>query len=242
MATERLQRCAAAGSVALAALVVACGGEVLAALSFIGSAGGDWRVDDPAQAGFQQRQNCGPQANESCRINIQPIGTQDLYATDFGLSFTGTLPGCPSTSRTDGRATGNRIALPNCFTGQYVTINEALSDDGTVRAYFDTAVPNLTTGVWVEIQDGRRRFKFTSNASARDIVAVTGCELTSPVTALTATVSAASIDDGRLQTAITQFSVGGQNWTGAFVGLSGMRLVRGNETMELQRRNESGAC
>jgi hypothetical protein len=240
MATRRMRWCAAAGAVA--ALVAACGGEVLAALSFIGSAGGDWRVDDAAQAGFQQRQNCGPQSNDFCTINIQPIGTQDLYATDFGLSFTGTLPGCPSTSRTDGRATDTRIVLPGCFTGRYLTINEALSDDSTVRAFFDSAVPNLTTGVWVEIQDGRRRFKFTSNASVRDIVAVTGCELTSPVSTLTATVSAASINDGRLQTAITQFSVGGQNWTGAFVGLSGMRLVRGNEVMELQRRNESGAC
>lgn len=239
MEARQMRWCAAAGA---AALVVACGGEVLAALSFIGSAGGDWRVDDPAQAGFQQRQNCGPQSNDFCTINIQPIGTQDVYATDFGLSFTGNLPGCPSAARNDGRATGNRIVLPSCFTGQYVTINEALSDDGSVRAFFDSAVPNLTTGVWVEIQDGRRRFKFTSNSNVQAITAVTGCELTSPVTPLAATISAASIDDGRLQTAITQFAVGGQNWTGAFVGLSGMRLVRGSEVMELQRRNESGAC
>lgn len=239
MAARQMQWCAAAGA---AALVVACGGEVLAALSFIGSAGGDWRVDDPALAGFQQRQNCGAQSNESCAINIQPIGTQSLYASDFALSYTGNLPGCPAVARTDGRATGKRISLPGCFSGQYLTINEALSDDGTVRAFFDTSVPDLTTGVWVEIQDGRRRFKFKNNPVAQDVTAIQGCELTTPPTTVTATVSAASIDAGRLQTTIAPFTIGTQTWSGEFVGLSGMRLVRSGEGLELERRNESGSC
>lgn len=242
MAAWQVRCCAAAGAVAVAAVVAACGGEVLAALSFIGSAGGDWRVDDPAQAGFQQRQNCGPGQNDSCRINIQPIGTQSLYASDFALSFTGSLPGCPAVARTDGRATGKRISLPGCFSGQYLTINEALSDDGTVRAYFDSSVPDMTSGVWVEIQDGRRRFKFSNNPVARDITAILGCELTTPATTVTATVSAASIDDGRLQTVINPFTIGTQAWSGEFVGLSGMRLVRGSEVLELERRNEAGSC
>lgn len=237
MAKQRAWQAAALTAV----LAAACGGDVLSVLVFVGSAGGDWRVDDPAVAGFQARLGCGG-AQTECRINIQPIGNPDVFTNDFGLSYTGNLSGCPgATARTDGRAAGERITLPGCFTGRYVTINEALSDDGTVRAFFDSAVPNLTTGVWVEIQEGRRRFKFTSNAQVRQVNAVLGCELTSPLTPVTATVSAASIDDGRLQTVFTQFTIGGQAWSASFVGMSAMRLTRGGETLDLQRRNENVA-
>lgn len=220
----------------LAAGLGACGGgDILAIVSFIGSAGGDWRFDDPAVAGFQQRSNCSPLGGSTlCRINIQPIGGQDLFASDFALSYTGNLPGCPAVARTDGRATGTRINLPGCFSGNYVTINEALADNGIDRAFFDSAVPTLPQGVWVEIQDEQRRFKFTSNSA--------GCELTNPRTAVAVTILPADLDVPRLQTAITNFTVGGQTWTGSFTGMSGMRLTRGNDVMELERRNLPDNC
>lgn len=242
-------------AVSLAAAVVACGGEVVAIVSFLGSAGGDWVVDDPAIAGFQRRSDCGNARNADCFVNIQIDGGRSLYATDFAVKFSGNvLPGCPAgpvgelpapdpNALGNGRISGDRISLPGCFVGRYVTINEAVSDDGLVRAYFDSELPNLTEGVWVEIQDERRRFKFTNNAFVRDTTNVAGCELTSPaVTPLTATVVAADRDGGRLQTEISAFTVGGQTWTGRFVGISGMKLTRGGEVLELERRDLSGSC
>jgi hypothetical protein len=233
MRTPTLPQAARVG--ALAALLAACGGgDILAIVSFVGSVGGDWTFDNPQQAGFQARTNCGPGGNEPCVINIQPIGGQNIFASDFALSYTGTLPGCPTNvARTDGRASGTRITLPGCFSGNYVTINEALADNGVDRAFFDSAVPSLAEGVWVEIQAGQRRFKFNNNAS--------GCELTTPRTPVAVTITPADIP-ARLQTTIDAFTVGALTYSGSFVGMSGMRLTRGSEVLELERRDLAGAC
>jgi hypothetical protein len=230
----------------VAPAVAACGGgEILAIVSFIGSAGGDWRFDDAAAAGFQQRSNCGELRNELCFINIQRLEPRNDYATDFAVSYTGNLvAGCPSgepqdEAREDGIVRGKRIVLPGCFSGQYVTINEVVSDNGD-RAFFDSELPDLTGGVWVEIQDGIRRFKFSTDNQG----ALAGCELTlptrTPVTAIT--IVPADLDSGRLQTEITDFTVGGTTWSGRFEGMSGMRLTRGSEVLELQRRDLPDAC
>jgi hypothetical protein len=226
---------AGAAASAATALLVACGGgEIVAVFSFIGSAGGDWVVDDPAQTGFQQRRDCGPGDDEGCVINIQPIN-RSPFASAFGVSFTGNLQGCPDVARRDGTVAGDRIELPGCFSGRYLSINEVVSNDGRVRAHFDTEVPELTTGVWVEIQRERRRFKFQSNSA--------GCELTTPVrTAVAVTIEPADLGAGRLQTLITAFTIGGETWSGNFVGISGIRLTRGGELLELQRRDLNDAC
>lgn len=219
------------------AVLAACGGaDILAIVSFVGSAGGDWRFDNPQVAGFQQRNNCGPGANEACRINIQPIGTQSLFASDFAVSYTGNyVAGCPAnTARTDGSVSGTRIVLPGCFSGNYVTINEALADNGVDRAFFDSSPPQLAPGVWVEIQDEQRRFKFNNNSS--------GCELTTPRTAVAVAIEFADLDVPITQTTITSFTVGGATYTGSFVGMSGMRLTRGSEVLELERRDLAAAC
>lgn len=238
---------ALASATALATALVACGGgEILAIVSFVGSAGGDWQVDDPALAGFQSRSDCGVPANQDCAVNIQISGVRSLYGTDFNVTYTGNLPGCPSGSGADpakaGTVSGQRITLPDCFTGRYVTINEALSDDGSIRAFFDSEVPNLTEGVWVEIQDEQRRFKFTSDPFVRDTTDVAGCELTSPATTpASLTVAAADIGAGRLQTELT-LTVAGEVWSGSFEGISGMKLTRGTEVLALQRRDLAGGC
>ena len=223
------------------AALAACGGETVAVLGFLGSAGGSWLQDDKpgegaGEVGLQLRETCGD-GTETCFVNIQPAsGEQSLYATDFDLTFTSNLPGCAASGT--GRASGPRLTLTGCFSGAYVNINQALSDDGTKRMFFNFT-PDLVSGVWVEIQHGQRRFAF----SAKD----RGCELTSPTTtAVAIALSPADIRNpaGPFETTISSFAIagGGAAWQGRFVGVSGMRLTRGNEVLELQRREGTDTC
>lgn len=220
----------------LAALALtACGGGALLVLGFIGSAGGDWVQDaDASQAGLQVRSTCGPGGNDDCVINIQPVGGQDLYATAFDLTYTSNLPGCPANGA--GTANGPRLELNGCFRGAYLNINQALSDSGTVRMFFNFTPP-LNQGVWVELQQGMRRFAFTDNSS--------GCELGSPNTPVAVNIVSADIrNGGPFETTIQSFTIAGQGgaWSGTFVGVSGMRLTRGSEVLELQRQQGSATC
>lgn len=223
------------------AVMAACGGETVAVLGFIGSAGGNWLQDDkPGEAqgdvGLQLRSNCGG-GNDACVINIQPAsGTESLFATDFDVSFTSNLPGCLASGT--GRASGSRLTLTNCFSGQYATINQAVSDNGATRMFFDFT-PSLAQGVWTEIHSGQRRFAFRNN----DI----GCELSGTTTRQVAvTLSESDVTNlgGPYETTISSFTIAGDGaaWQGRFVGVSGMRLTRGNEVLELQRRQGSDTC
>lgn len=228
---RRFQLIVASAGLAL----TACGGGALLVLGFIGSAGGDWVQDgDLTQDGLQVRSTCGPGGTDDCVINIQPVGGQDLYATAFDLTFTSNLPGCPANGA--GTANGRRLELTGCFSGAYVNINQALSDSGTVRMFFNFTPP-LNQGVWVELQQGMRRFAFTDNSS--------GCELGSPNTPVAVTIVSADIrNGGPFETTIQSFTIAGQGgaWSGSFVGVSGMRLTRGSEVLELQRQQGSAAC
>lgn len=223
------------------AALAACGGETVAVLGFIGSAGGSWFQDaKPAEGagevGLQLRSSCGAGADD-CFINIQPAaGNQSLYAAAFDVTFTSNLPGC-ATSGT-GRASAARLTLTGCFSGDYVNINQALSDDRATRMFFNFT-PNLAQGVWSEIQSGQRRFAFISNGQ--------GCELASPTARqVTVVLSPADIRNpaGPFETTISSFTIAGDGaaWQGRFVGVSGMRLVRGNEVLELERRAGSASC
>jgi hypothetical protein len=223
-------------SLAGSCLLVACGGGALLVLGFIGSAGGDWVQDDqPAVAGLQIRSTCGAAGNNECRINIQPVGGQDLYAKAFDLSYTSNLPACPSNGT--GRADGNRLDLAGCFTGAYVNVNQAVSDNGQVRMFFNFT-PVLNQGVWVELQQGQRRFAFSNNSS--------GCELGATKVPVTVNIVLSDIRNpaGPFETTIGSFAIqgGGAAWSGQFVGVSGMRLTRGNEVLELERRQGSETC
>jgi len=225
----------------LAALAACGGGEVVAVLGFIGSAGGSWLQDDkPAEGagevGLQLRSTCGAGAEE-CFINIQPAaGSQSLYGEAFDVTFTSNLPGCATSGA--GRASGTRLTLTGCFSGEYVTINQALSDDRATRMFFNFT-PDLAQGVWVEIQTGQRRFAFISNGQ--------GCELSSPTARqVTVVLNRSDIRNpaGPFETTISSFAIAGDAtaWQGRFVGVSGMRLVRGNEVLELERRTGSASC
>lgn len=215
--------------------LAACGGGALLVLGFIGSAGGDWLQDDQAAvAGLQLRSTCGPAGNDDCRINIQPVGGQDLFSSAFDLSYTSNLPGCLASG--SGRADGQRLVLTGCFSGAYVNINQALSDNGTVRMFFNFTPP-LNQGIWVELQDGQRRFAFSDDSS--------GCELGAPNVPVTVNIVPADIRNpaGPFETTIQSFTITGQGaFSGTFVGVSGMRLTRGNEVLELERRRGSAGC
>ena len=224
-------------AVALAVTLAACGGGALLVLGFIGSAGGDWIQDDPAIAGFQPLKTCGPASDQQCGINLQPAGGADvLYATAFDLSYnSATLPGCPASG--SGRADGRRLTLDGCFSGEYVNINQAVSDNGAVRMFFDFK-PSLAPGVWVELQQGMRRFAFSDNSN--------GCELGPPKALVAVTIVPSNILAGSpLETTIGSFTIAGDAggaWSGKFVGISGMRLTRGGEVLELQRQQGSATC
>lgn len=222
------------------ALLASCGGETLALLGFLGAAGGDWIQDDqPDEAvgnvGLQIRSTCGAFGNEQCSINIQPVGTQNLYTTDFDLTFTANLPGCVASGT--GRATGRRLVLTSCFTGEYVTINQSLSDDRTTRMFFNFT-PSLAQGVWTEIQSGQRRFAFSDNS--------TGCQLGNPATPVAVVITSADITavGGPYETTISSFTVQGAGaaWAGRFSGISAMRLTRGAEVLDLERRDSADTC
>lgn len=226
---------ALAAATALAALA-ACGGGALLLLGFIGSAGGDWLQDDqPNLPGLQLRSTCGAGGNEDCTINIQPVGGQDLYAPAFDLTYTSNLPGCAASG--SGRADGQRLQLTGCFSGAYVNINQAQSDNGSVRMFFNFT-PTLAQGVWVELQQGQRRFAFDDNSS--------GCELGATKTPVAVNVVASDIRNpaGPFETTIASFAIQGDGsaWSGKFVGVSGMRLTRGGEVLELQRRQGNDTC
>lgn len=223
-------------AVAAAVTLAACGGGALLVLGFIGSAGGDWVQDDnPSQPGLQIRSSCGPGGNDECVINIQPVGGQNLYNQAFDLSYTSNLPACAASGA--GRANGERLRLDDCFTGAYVNINQAVSDDGAIRMFFDFTPP-LAQGVWVELRQGMRRFVFSDNSS--------GCELGSPSLPVAIQLLSSDIRNptGPFETTIGSFVIqgGGAAWSGRFVGVSGMRLTRGDEVLELERRQGSGSC
>ena len=226
----------AAAVLASAAALSACGGGALLVLGFIGSAGGDWlQDDDPNQPGLQIRSTCDPGGNSECRINIQPVGGQDLFSETFDLTYTSNLPGCSTSG--NGRADGDRLRLVGCFEGEYVNINQAVSDNGAVRMFFNFTPP-LNQGIWVELRTGQRRFVFSDNS--------TGCELGTPNLPVAVNIVSSDIRNpaGPFETTIQSFLVQGTGaaWSGKFVGVSGMRLTRGTEVLELERRQGSASC
>ena len=218
-------------------LLAACGGGALLVLGFIGSAGGDWVQDDRQDLdGLQIRSTCGPTGDSECRINIQPVGGQDVFASSFALTYTSNLPDGSCSAGGNGSADGRRLELSGCFSGEYVNINQAVSDNGTVRMFFNFTPP-LNQGIWVELQNEQRRFAFSDNS--------TGCELGTPNVPVAVNIVSADIRNpaGPFETTIQSFTLqGAAAWSGRFIGVSGMRLTRANDVLELERRQGSATC
>lgn len=228
---------AAAGVLALAA----CGGgAVLAVLGSLGAGGGDWFVDAaPDTAGYQPRRDCGGQV---CTININP---GELYKRDYSVTGSGTMSGCANLPQGTVSDAVN-VSIPGCFTGRLLSVNEAVSNDGRIRAYFDF-FPDMSAGVWVDIHDENHRLVFTGNSA--------GCELSSGTRRpLTLAIELSNYRDVAEQdpppvlvprTRVSRLTIQGspaREFTGEFVGASGLRLARSGETIELQRRDLQGSC
>lgn len=228
---------AIAGSLALAA----CGGgAAIAVLGSLGAGGGDWFVDaDNTAAGYQPRRNCGGQ---TCTININP---ESLYQRDYAITAGGTLPGC-SGSHAGTVSDAVNVSIPGCFTGRFLSVNEMVSNDGQLHAYFDF-FPSMSTGVWVDIQDDSHRLVFTSNAAGCEVNGTTKRTLTLAIQNSNFRSYANDTPTPTLvsNTSITRLTIQGtpvREFTGEFVGASGLRLTRSGETIELQRRDLQGNC
>jgi hypothetical protein len=232
------------GAVLATAVLASCGGDIVAAVAFIGSAGGDWRLDASAEPGLQSS-DCG---GDACQVNIQRSGVDAddaLFASDFDVTFTSSLPDCPDSGV--GRIEGQRVELEDCLVGEYLSVNEVQSSTGQ-RFLFETFFPDLTTGTWVEIEDERRRFKFvdvTPDPIDPNTSLIEGCELTTPtVTPVTLRVVRATFDQDPppvpFETRIDEFVIGaGSPWTGRFIGISGLDFRRDGQRLKLERRRDT---
>jgi hypothetical protein len=240
----------AALGLAMAATLHGCGGDLAAVVGFIGSAGGDWKQGNQTQADPRRVDIVRTCAADECKININPVNTADYFSDSFDVRYFGNVGTCPPSGTNPtpvGRVTGRRIELPSCFSGSYVTINEAVSDNGALRMFFNFGADRLLVqcGLWVDIDSDQRRFKFTTSTVNVDLTTVTGTEQTNPPTPVTLVIRDANINNvaGPFETLITSFTMGaGAPWSGSFVGVSGMELRRGSEVLRLERRPETAGA
>ena len=231
-----------AALLASATALTACGGgAVLAVLGTLGAGGGDWYVDaNNNQAGYQVRADCGA-GNDICVININP---PDLYQRNYPIVVSGNFGGCAGTPNGNVSDAVN-VSIPGCFVGRFLSVNEMVSSDGTVRAFCDS-FPDMTEGVWVDIQDDTHRFVFTSNALGCEIVGSTKRPLSLSIQTSNfgqfAQGFAATLVPKTLVSTLTIPGAAARTFSGEFVGASGLRLSRSGETIELQRQDLAGDC
>ena len=205
-------------SAALLAALGSCGGETVALLGFIGSAGGDWLQDDKHLRPERQRQL--PHQHPARRRQPEPL--LDRFRPDLH----------EQPARLSGQRHRTRERTASCA---HRLLHRRVRHDqpGGVRRWRDT------DGIWTEIQSGTRRFGFNNDTD--------GCELTSPTpTRVSLVVSRSDVQqpNGPFETTIPTFTIqgGGAPWQGRFVGISGLRLTRGTEVLELERRSGTANC
>lgn len=242
MRTHFVPRSAGMAAVLVAAgvLQTSCGGGVGEALvlSFLGTGGGQFQLEPrpvPANYGlFDDAMTLSLTADAGGTV------APDLYGSSYSINVIGVngvrLQACRNAT---GRVEDTRVSIANCFSGRYENINRIVSDDGA-RALYHVFDPNLTTGLWVDINDPSRAIKFSSTTQACEYTGSTKRAAT--VVRRLADVSQAA--SGQLFTlvtsGITTLAVsGGATWSGEFVGISGLRLTSGATGIELQRRNQS---
>lgn len=236
-------------SLGVLTLLAACGGgvgELLLVAGFLGSGGGQYFLDNNSLPGFQSV-DCGGQP---CSVSItvdaprdpnSGLPVFDLYATAYAVRVSGSVSGCVSAT---GRVQGRNVLLGDCIAGQYVNPNLIRSDDGR-RELFHDFIPDLTTGVWVDVNNTDQRFKFTSGSA--------GCEITSsgkkPLRVTVTSSNYSEMVSGipntvlRPRTVITSLTVtNGASWNGDFIGASSMQLTGGGRSIEVERRNQAANC
>ncbi len=241
--TNRLRFAVGATAVGVAALAACGGGEVLAVLGTLGAGGGDWLVDaQPAVAGYQPLRTCGDGGNQPCRITIFP---GSLYERDYAVVGGGNFGGCVASPAGQVRNAVD-VTIPGCFTGTIVSVNEAVSGDGQLRAYFDFD-PDMVSGTWVDIHDDTHRFVFFDDANGCESVGGTRRPLTYTIErsnfgALAEGPAPAVVIARTTVSSLTVSTPTARTFSGEFVGASSLRLSRSGETIELQRRDVAGSC
>jgi hypothetical protein len=225
------------GALLAAGAVAACGGDVIAVLGALGAAGGVYTFDaDPTTAKLETRRS--EIADQVLFISIQIDGDnnglgRNFFDESFPVTVTGGSLGGADCTNTKGRVNGDRLELGTCFQGRFENVNRVVSDDGKVVLRFDNFNPNLSTGIWVDIQNTSRRIKFTSDT--------TGCELngSTPTGNQVTLVQVDSDSSTGVYNSVQTFTLGNKVWaTGEYVGASGLRLTGTPETLELERRRD----
>ncbi len=230
------------------------GAEVaLATLGFIAPIGGTFSEDGDLTTPALDDTGFGITLNVDISVQQNP-----LYLTDFAVSGFNSLQdasdGCGNIL---GQITGTQVIAyedkngvrgAECFRGQFANANVLVLADG--RRLLRNFSPDLTSGVWQDIRNSNRRFRFDeqvvpANAGAQGSFA--GCELAgSVITPVQGAYTASDVGNGvyppRIDTFIIQRAAGGEIWSGEIVGLSGIRLTQGNRELLLERRNETASC
>jgi hypothetical protein len=229
---------------AAAASIAACGGgtEILAVVGFLGTGGGQYYLDGAAP-GFQPV-TCG---TSPCALTIGVDLPRDpntglppdvFFGAGYAVRVSGNVPNCDNVG---GRVDSRQVTLGACLTGQYVSVNEIRASDG--RSFFNDFFPNLTTGVWVDIQNPDRRFKFTSGSVGCEITAAGRRSVTMAVVVSNyGTVAFAPATTLIPATRVDRLVVGSETWSGEFIGASGMELRSGTSRLLLERRDQPDRC
>ena len=246
----------------LAAVLAGCGGgvgELLLVLGYAGAGGGDYFLDgDISTAKLDRVETCGPAANSTCQITLNVQGSAAvpfpnfLFDHRYGVSTTGTgvLGGstrCDSNLGVTGTVDERRLDIPGCFTGNYKTVDEVVSDDGRSRLLFNYRA-DYEQGAWFDIRNDKYRLKFTATDDP-DERRASGCEISDTVKTTLVELDYVDSDvDNGVFAAVREvrFSRPGaaqaEVWSAEMVGASGLRLTRGTQTLELERRRGSAAA
>jgi hypothetical protein len=259
------------GLVAGAALALgACGGgsEVLAVVGFLGTGGGTWyattaETGPPGARTSFRAFSCND--GRPCLITFTVIdppsttGGSAPYRQRYTVRVEGNLPGCSSVTGTIERTA---VDLGTCGRGEYLGVNELrlTTQLGSLSLLHDFR-PDLVTGVWVDVRDSTRRFKFTSNGAGTGVPGVqraAGCEIGPAgrsATRIDFTVSnyqsftgSQPFETARTpqlipRTAVAALATSGGTFAGDFTGGDAMTLANAQGgLLLLQRRDETATC
>lgn len=233
-------------------LLLSCGGgEVLSILGYIPAAGGQYSINDNAAGGFTERRcfSTALGSDDRCGLSLAPTqntagnaDTEALYASRYSVTASGQLRDDDSAcANLTGTVDGPLLSLGSCFTGRFENPNKVVATDGSGITLVVDFFPRMADGVWVDIHDRTRRFKFDNNASGCELSAAGERQVDLNITASDVTNSNGfGVIAETVMAAFTVQRVGGpETWSGRFVGASGLRLTRNGQTLEIERRRDT---
>jgi hypothetical protein len=223
--------------------MVSCGGgvgEVIAVLGYAGAAGGIYTVDDDKTTVALEHRACAGGGDCNLFLNVGNATNAELYQSTFPVTASGDL-GSGNCGNVTGTISGRKLQLPGCFSGEFKSVSEVVSDDGNMRLLF-SFFPNFTDGAWFDINNAKYRIKFTGTNG----VQASGCEL-DDVTKTPTTLDYLNPDlDAGVYASIQNVKIirpgGVETWAAEYFGTAGLRLTRGTLVRELQRRSVNETC